>query len=333
MGTAYLFTREAVTTGAILARFQDEALRCRETVLMETGPGHQVRVSRTPFVDRFAAERERLLALGKPHEEIRETLERLNAGRLRLAAKGVDRSQVAGAPLVAVSDAQQAADGLYMLGQVAALRNQVLAISDLHQDVTAGATAWIEQCASHLKRDPQAEPSPAAVAIVGMAAVLPGAKDVATFWANSLSGFDAITEVPADRWDWRLYYDPDPKAPDKVYSRWGGFLPDVPFDPLRYGMPPASLPSIEPAQLLALEVARAALADAGYAERPFPRERTGVVLGMGGGAAQVAMGYAFRSYLPMLDSVIPGGERPQWSVARASCPNGRRIHSRDSSST
>ena len=307
MGTAYLFTREAVTTGAIIARFQDEALRCRETVLMETGPGHQVRVSRTPFVDRFAAERERLLALGKPHEEIRETLERLNAGRLRLAAKGVNRSQAAGTPLVAASAAQQAADGLYMLGQVAALRDRVLAISDLHQDVTAGATAWIEQCASHLERAPRAEPSPAAVAIVGMAAVLPGAKDVATFWANSLNGFDAITEVPADRWDWRLYYDPDPKAPDRVYSKWGGFLPDVPFDPLRYGMPPSSLPSIEPAQLLALEVARAALTDAGYAERPFPRERTGVVLGMGGGAAQVAMGYAFRSYLPMLDSVIPGG--------------------------
>ena len=72
-------------------------------------------------------------------------------------------------------------------------------------------------------------------------------------------------------------------------------------------MPPSSLPSIEPAQLLALEVVRTALADAGYAERPFPREQTAVVLGMGGGAAQLAMGYAFRSYLPMLDTVIPAG--------------------------
>ena len=35
---------------------------CRQTVLLETGPGHQVRVSPTPFVDRFAAERKRLLA-------------------------------------------------------------------------------------------------------------------------------------------------------------------------------------------------------------------------------------------------------------------------------
>ena len=180
-------------------------------------------------------------------------------------------------------------------------------MSDLHRDVTAGATAWIEQCARPLERDPDAKANPAEVAIVGMAAVLPGARDVATFWANSLSGVDAITEIPADRWDWRLYYDPDPKAADKVYSKWGGFLPDVPFDPLRYGMPPASLPSIEPAQLLALEVTRAALDDAGYGKRPFPRQRTAVVLGMGGGAAQVAMGYAFRSYLPMLDSVIPGG--------------------------
>ena len=102
-----------------------------------------------------------------------------------------------------------------------------------------------------------------------------------TFWENTLRGVDAITEVPPDRWDWRLYYDPDPKAPDKIISKWGGFVPDVPFDPLRYGMPPSSLPSIEPLQLLTLEAVRAALDDAGYADRPFPRERTAVVLGHG----------------------------------------------------
>ena len=54
---------------------------------------------------------------------------------------------------------------------------------------------------------------------------------------------------------------------------------------------------------------RSALADAGYADRPFPREQTGVVLGMGGGAAQLAMGFAFRSYLPMLDTVLPEAGR------------------------
>ena len=161
------------------------------------------------------------------------------------------------------------------------------------------------------------------VAIVGMSAIMPGAGDVRTFWENTLQGVDAITEVPGDRWDWRLYYDVDPKAPDKIVSKWGGFVPDVPFDPLRYGMPPSSLPSIEPVQLLLLEATTAAIADAGYADRPFCRERTAVILGMGGGAAQLAMGYAFRSYLPMLDTVRPGagsealeaceGLLPEWT--------------------
>jgi acyl transferase domain-containing protein/NAD(P)H-dependent flavin oxidoreductase YrpB (nitropropane dioxygenase family)/NAD(P)-dependent dehydrogenase (short-subunit alcohol dehydrogenase family) len=307
MGTAYLFTREAVATGAIVPRFQDEALRCGGTVLLETGPGHQVRVSKTPFVHTFAMERKRLISQGKPHEEVRETLERLNTGRLRIATKGVKRGPGPGAALVAASESEQEASGLYMLGQVAALRDCVVSMRDLHEDVTAGASDRIERSFAGLVRNPPAAASPAAVAIVGMAAVFPGARDVAEFWANSLRGVDAITEVPPDRWDWRLYFDADPKAPDKIYSRWGGFLPDIPFDPIQYGMPPSSLSSIEPAQLLALEVARAALLDAGYSERPFPRDRTAVVLGMGGGAAQVAMGYAFRSYLPMLDSVIPEG--------------------------
>ncbi len=142
MGTAYLFTREAVATGAILSRFQEEALRCSRTVLVETGPGHQVRVSPTPFVDRFAAERARLLAEGKPHAEIREALERLNVGRLRLAAKGVSRGPETGSPLVSVPEVQQAADGLYMLGQVAVLRDRVLTIGELHHEVTAGATGF-----------------------------------------------------------------------------------------------------------------------------------------------------------------------------------------------
>jgi acyl transferase domain-containing protein/NAD(P)H-dependent flavin oxidoreductase YrpB (nitropropane dioxygenase family)/NAD(P)-dependent dehydrogenase (short-subunit alcohol dehydrogenase family) len=307
MGTAYLFTREAVETGAIVQRFQNEALRCRETVLLETGPGHQVRVCPTPFVNRFQEERRRLLASGKPHDEIRESLERLNAGRLRVAAKGIDRGAGGGSPMVSVPESDQAANGLYMLGQVAALRDRIVSVGELHREVTHGAAEWIGRQVKPEPEFSESAPSPAAIAIVGMAAVLPGAADVTSFWTNSLNGVDAITEVPPDRWDWRLYYDPDPKAPDKIYSKWGGFVPDVPFDPLRHGMPPASLPSIEPAQLLALEVARCALADAGYARRPFPRERTAVVLGMGGGAAQVAMGYAFRSYLPMLDTVLPDG--------------------------
>ena len=319
VGTAYLFTAEAVDSGAIVRAYQEEALRCRETVLLESGPGHQVRVSPTPFAAQFALERTKLVESGKGSDVIKDELERLNVGRLRIATKGLARDPGVGSPLVAVDAEVQTALGLYMLGQVAALRSEVTTIAAVHEAISRESLSVIEQAAAHGVAAGAIPARPSDVAVIGMSAHFPGAIDVERFWSNTLRGVDSVTEVPLDRWDWRLYYDPDPKTPDKIISKWGGFLPDVPFDPLRHGMPPASLPSIEPAQLLALEVAREALDDAGYRERMMPRERTAVVLGMGGGAAQLAMGYAFRSYLPMLDAVAPGsfeacqGLLPEWT--------------------
>ena len=311
------------STGAIVGRFQDEAIRCGATVLLESGPGHQVRVSPTPFVATFDEERRRLIAEGRPADEVREALEGLNVGRLRVAAKGIERDGRSGLAagdrgrrLPASPRAVHARPGRHTPRRDDHHRTSSTARSPRRARTTSTARSPASMPDG---RDPS-DPGPSDIAIIGMSAVFPGAGDLARFWSNTLRGVDAITEVPPDRWDWRLYYDPDPKAPDKIVSKWGGFLPDIAFDPLRFGMPPSSLPSIEPAQLLALEVVRKALGDAGYAERPFARERTAVVLGMGGGAAQLAMGYAFRSYLPMLDTVIPGGGRAAIEACRGQLP-------------
>ena len=322
VGTAYLFTKEAVDTGAIVAGFQEEAIRCGSTVLLETGPGHLVRVSPTPFTARFESERQRMLGEGGRAEEIREALEGLNVGRLRVAAKGVDRLG-AGASLSKVNESDQKEQGLFMLGQAATLRRERTTLEALHREISEGGVERLSRVEGKEKPARKTRAKPSNVAIVGMASMVPGAADVRRFWENTLRGFDAITEVPKDRWDWELYYDRDPKAADKITSKWGGFVPEVAFDPLYYGMPPTSLPSIEPMHLLTLEVVRAALEDAGYRDRAFPRERTAVVLGAGGGAAPLAMGYAFRSYLPLLDTVIPGagtealaklkGILPEWT--------------------
>ena len=326
VGTAYLFTREAVATGAIVPRFQDEVVRCDETVLLESGPGHQVRVSRTPFVTRFVEERTRLADEGRSVEEIRDALEGLNVGRLRVATKGIDRTEGPGSPLVTVGEEYQATHGLYMLGQVATLRKQTTSIAELHDELCARSTELLGRIETNVESNGNgtSRPQPSDIAIIGMSAVFPGAASVSQFWSNTLLGVDAITEVPQDRWDWRLYYDADPKAPDKIVSKWGGFLPDVAFDPLRYGMPPSSLPSIEPAQLLALEVVRTALADAGYAERPFRREQTAVVLGMGGGAGSWRWAMPSVPIYPCLTPCCRRGESGQSNRARGYCRNGRK---------
>jgi 3-oxoacyl-(acyl-carrier-protein) synthase len=121
------------------------------------------------------------------------------------------------------------------------------------------------------------------VAIVGMAALFPGAANLDGYWRNLVDGVDAITEVPPARWD-PEFFDPDQAdRPDRVYCRRGGFVDDlVTFQPLRFGIMPASVPSIEPDQLIALNVATAAIDDAGGPDRLPDRERVGVILGRGG---------------------------------------------------
>src|SRR5262249_53055684 len=118
MGTAYLFTREAVESGAIVPRFQKEALGCAETVLLQTGPGHAIRCVKTPYHQTFEGEKERLRRENRSAEEITRALEWMNVGRLRVASKGVDRAGGDGPKLVALPEDEQYARGMYMIGQV-----------------------------------------------------------------------------------------------------------------------------------------------------------------------------------------------------------------------
>ena len=130
------------------------------------------------------------------------------------------------------------------------------------------------------------------VAIVGMASVFADAENLEKYWENIIQGIDCIREVPPTRWSVEDYYDPDPMAPDKTYCKVGGFLPEIDFNPMEFGLPPNLLESTDASQLLGLAVARDALIDAGYApgsERfsAAIRERTGVILGVGGGQKMI----------------------------------------------
>ncbi|MEO7112765.1 MAG: polyketide synthase, partial [Polyangiaceae bacterium] len=119
------------------------------------------------------------------------------------------------------------------------------------------------------------------VAVIGMACTFPGARDLPTFWRNIVSGVDAIQDVPASRWD-RAYYDPTSTSADRFYCKRGGFIDDyADFDAPAFGIMPVAARGSEPDQLLALATAARALRDAGYENRPFSRDKTGVVLGRG----------------------------------------------------
>jgi len=122
------------------------------------------------------------------------------------------------------------------------------------------------------------------IAIIGQAAIFAKASSLTEYWDNILNKIDGITDVPPSRWDPADYYDPDPTAEDKTYCKVGGFIPDIDFNPIEFGLPPNLLEVTDSSQLLGLVVARDAMEDAGYGtESDFDRENTGVVLGVAGG--------------------------------------------------
>ncbi|MEL7248296.1 MAG: beta-ketoacyl synthase N-terminal-like domain-containing protein [Bacteroidota bacterium] len=126
------------------------------------------------------------------------------------------------------------------------------------------------------------------IAVIGLSALFADARNVEEFWTNIIQAKDSITDVPANRWKIEDYYDPDPSVPDKTYCKRGGFIPDIDFNPLEFGLPPNILEVTDASQLLALLAARDALEDAGYGRKSekFTTElkaKTGCVLGVGGG--------------------------------------------------
>ncbi|MGW1877036.1 SDR family oxidoreductase [Streptomyces sp. NPDC001975] len=306
MGTAYLFTEEAVDRGAIQPLFQRQVRAAASTALLETAPGHATRCVPSPFTLDYHRREAELRANGVPDRRLWEELERLNVGRLRIASKGVDRAE--GGELTPVDEQRQLNEGMFMAGEVVVLRSATTTVAALHHAVTDGAADFLAQRrpAPEPHEEPPA-PAPLDVAIVGMAGMFPHAPDLATFWANVVAGHDAVTEVPPERWDPAVHH-----ADGTTTSKWGGFLPPIPFDPLSYGIPPASLGHIEPVQLLALEAARRALDDAGYGTRgrEFDRSRTSVVFGAEAGS-DLSNAATLRAVLPSYYGKVPDGLEEQ----------------------
>ena len=123
------------------------------------------------------------------------------------------------------------------------------------------------------------------IAVVGIGAIMPGALNKDEFWTNIKEGKYCITEIPASYWDYHLFYSPDHKAEDKLYSKIGGFIPQsFKFNSLKYRIPPQIAKQMDTVQHLAIETTRMALEDAGYDKKAYDHNRTAVIIGnsMGG---------------------------------------------------
>ena len=159
-------------------------------------------------------------------------------------------------------------------GDVRRLRSSLLAdgepeVRKVEQEIRAQAQAAVTVSKRTLEHHP--------IAVIGMSGRYPGAENLEQFWRNLREGRDSVSEIPRERWDVTQQGAPD----DHPLSRWGGFIADVDkFDALYFNIPPTMAPYIDPQERLFLEIAAAAVQDAGYRRRDLERARVGVFAGV-----------------------------------------------------
>ncbi|WP_299803358.1 eicosapentaenoate synthase subunit PfaA [uncultured Shewanella sp.] len=140
------------------------------------------------------------------------------------------------------------------------------------------------------------------IAIVGMASIFANSRYLNKFWDLISEKIDAITELPSTHWQPEEYYDANKSTPDKSYCKRGGFLPDVDFNPMEFGLPPNILELTDSSQLLSLIVAKEVLADANLPEG-YDRDKIGITLGVGGGQ-KISHSLTARLQYPVLKKVF-----------------------------
>jgi acyl transferase domain-containing protein/acyl carrier protein len=145
------------------------------------------------------------------------------------------------------------------------------------EDLSAADVAALPQAVTPTLEDYPGRP----IAIVGMACRVPKARNLGEFWNNLDSGVDAISQIPADRWNAEAFYDPDMDKPGKMPTTQGGFLDDIDkFDASFFHIGAREAEVMDPQQRMVLEVVYEALEDAGMSMDKIRGSRTGVFTGV-----------------------------------------------------
>ena len=187
MGTGYLFTEEAVAHGAITAGLPGRGRRpASARSCSRPRPATPPAAPRRPTCGPSPPSAPGWRPPGPRRRRCGPSWRRSTSAGCASPSKGLVRE---GDALRELGEDELRDEGMFMLGQVASLRHEVTTVEALHDvgqrrgHVAAGRRRRVRraQAAQVTVRE---APARVDVAIVGMAAIMPGAHDVEEFWAN-----------------------------------------------------------------------------------------------------------------------------------------------------
>ncbi len=162
-----------------------------------------------------------------------------------------------------------------------------IALSSAYQSADQAIDSLVEnhyqQLLEHYQLAEQTQPSQSVslddIAIIGVATRLPGADTAEQFWQNLMAQKCAVSEIPANRWDWHEHYSEN-ATPGKSVSRWGAFISDHDcFDAEFFGIDQAQAELMDPQLRLLHQEVYNAFSDAGMAVDQYRGSQTGVFVG------------------------------------------------------
>ena len=123
------------------------------------------------------------------------------------------------------------------------------------------------------------------IAIVGVSCRLPGGvKDLESLQNLLKEERDTVIQIPKERIDISKFYDPDPNAKGKMYTKYASFIDKHDeFDAAFFGISPREAKKMDPLQRFLLECSWEALENAGINNEKLSKNRVGVFVGIGDG--------------------------------------------------
>lgn len=115
------------------------------------------------------------------------------------------------------------------------------------------------------------------VAVIGFSARFPGADSYWEFWDNLVAEKSFVTDIPADRWDWKQYVRMEGKIKNRTVVHKGCFLDSISsFDYRFFSISRREADNMDPQQRLLLEESWACLEDAGVCPSSLAGKKVGV---------------------------------------------------------